>query len=52
MPKIRVGSSRDIMTGETVIAMGNAYEDVKQCADYVTKTVDEDGVAYALSRFF
>ena len=25
MPVIRVGSSRDIMTGETVIAMGNAY---------------------------
>ncbi len=25
MPVVRVGSSRDIMTGETVIAVGNAY---------------------------
>ena len=32
------------------IAMGNADEDVKSCADYVTKAVWDDGVAYALSR--
>ncbi|MFI3314882.1 MAG: Cof-type HAD-IIB family hydrolase [Rikenellaceae bacterium] len=33
------------------IAMGNAREDVKNAADYVTKTVDENGIAYALHHF-
>jgi HAD-superfamily hydrolase, subfamily IIB len=33
------------------IAMGNAAEDVKRAADFVTRTNDEDGVAYALKRF-
>jgi len=32
------------------IAMGNASDEVKKCADYVTRTSWEDGVAYALSR--
>ena len=32
------------------IAMGNALESVKASADYVTKPVWEDGVAYALQR--
>lgn len=32
------------------VAMGNARQDVKACGDYVTRTVEEDGVAYALSR--
>ena len=31
--------------------MGNAGEDVKALADYVTSSVDEGGVAAALSRF-
>jgi Cof subfamily protein (haloacid dehalogenase superfamily) len=35
----------------TGIAMGNAGEEVKQSADYVTKTVDDDGVGHALRRF-
>ena len=32
------------------VAMGNAVEDVKKVARYVTTTNDEDGVAYALER--
>ncbi len=33
------------------VAMGNASPEVKASADYVTKSVDEDGVADALRRF-
>ena len=33
------------------IAMGNADEQVKQCADYVTADVDEDGIEKALKHF-
>lgn len=33
------------------VAMGNAKEDVKAAADYVTTSVDEDGIANALKRF-
>lgn len=33
------------------IAMGNALEEVKQIADYVTKSNQEDGVAYAIEKF-
>lgn len=33
------------------IAMGNAQEDVKQAADYVTTSVDEDGIMNALKHF-
>ena len=32
------------------VAMGNATDDVKASADYVTKHVEENGVAYALQR--
>ncbi|MDF2821901.1 MAG: Cof-like hydrolase [Clostridiales bacterium] len=32
------------------IAMGNAIDSVKSCADYVTKNIDEDGVAYAIEN--
>jgi Cof subfamily protein (haloacid dehalogenase superfamily) len=32
------------------IAMGNAQESVKACADYVTLTNDEDGVAVAIEK--
>ncbi len=34
------------------IAMGNAGDDVKAIADYVTGTVDEDGFATSLRRYF
>lgn len=33
------------------VAMGNAAEHVKAVADYVTKTNEEDGVAYAIRHF-
>ena len=33
------------------VAMGNAQEPVKQAADYVTLTNEEDGVAEAIERF-
>lgn len=33
------------------VAMGNAGEDVKAAADYVTRAVDDDGFADALSKF-
>lgn len=33
------------------VAMGNAKDDVKQAADYVTASVDEDGIAKALKHF-
>lgn len=33
------------------VAMGNARPEVQACADYVTATVDEDGVAKALRHF-
>lgn len=32
------------------VAMGNATEDVKEAADYVTRTNEENGVAYALEK--
>lgn len=33
------------------VAMGNANEEVKAVADYVTTSVDEDGIAHALKHF-
>ena len=33
------------------VAMGNAMEDVKASADFVTTSVDEDGVVVALRHF-
>jgi Cof subfamily protein (haloacid dehalogenase superfamily) len=33
------------------VAMGNAHSDVKQAADYVTTSVDDDGIAQALRHF-
>lgn len=33
------------------IAMGNAEEKIKQIADFVTKTNNEDGVAYAIEQW-
>lgn len=34
----------------TGVAMGNAPEDIQRIADFVTRTNEEDGVAYALSQ--
>lgn len=33
------------------VAMGNACDELKQVADYVTLSVDEDGIAVALEHF-
>ena len=33
------------------IAMGNAFDDVKAQAKYVTKSNEEDGFAYAMDHF-
>ena len=33
------------------VAMGNAKEEVKQVADYVTASIDDDGIAKALKHF-
>jgi Cof subfamily protein (haloacid dehalogenase superfamily) len=33
------------------VAMGNAEEKVKQSADYVTSSVDDDGIGAALRHF-
>lgn len=48
----------DEMNDETMIqmagvgvAMGNAVEGIKQIADYITLTNDEDGIAYYLDKF-
>ena len=35
----------------TGVAMGNAVESIKNVADYVTKTNNEDGIAYYLENF-
>ena len=46
------GNDRAIISAAGIgVAMGNAREDVKQYADYVTADVDDDGVAKALLRF-
>lgn len=34
------------------IAMGNAQSEVKAAADFVTKSNDEDGIAYAIEQLF
>lgn len=33
------------------VAMGNASDEVKQHADFITKTVDEEGIKFALQHF-
>lgn len=40
-----------LRAARTGVAMGNASETVKQAADYVTETVDENGIRNALERF-
>ena len=34
------------------VAMGNSSDEVKSMAKYVTLSNDEDGIAYALERYF
>ncbi|MBQ2858013.1 MAG: HAD hydrolase family protein, partial [Bacteroidaceae bacterium] len=33
------------------VAMGNANEEVKASADYITTSVDEDGIYHAMKHF-
>lgn len=33
------------------VAMQNAFDEVKECADFVTLSNEEDGVAYAIKKF-
>ena len=33
------------------VAMGNAFEEVKEAADFITKSNEEDGVAYVIEKF-
>ena len=33
------------------VAMGNGHPELKEIADYVTETNDEDGAAKAIERF-
>ena len=35
---------------ETGVAMGNGLEEVKKLADFVTKDINENGIAYALKE--
>ena len=40
-----------LLAAGTKVAMGNATENLKQIADYVTETVDNDGVVKAVIKF-
>lgn len=40
-----------IKTAGIGVAVGNATEELKQAADFVTKTISEDGVVYAIEKF-
>lgn len=33
------------------VAMGNAIDEIKEKADFVTKSNDEAGIAYAIDKF-
>lgn len=44
--------SRPLISGFLIgLIMGNAAAAVKKTADFITKTNDEEGVAWALDRF-
>ena len=40
-----------LQTAGVGVAMGNASEETKAAADYVTATNDEDGISAALQHF-
>lgn len=40
-----------LIAAGTAIAMGNAIDRLKQEADYVTKSNNEAGIAYAIEHF-
>jgi hydroxymethylpyrimidine pyrophosphatase-like HAD family hydrolase len=46
------GNDMEMLTNAGIgVAMGNADENVKQAADYITATVDGDGIVKALRHF-
>lgn len=40
-----------LQTTPNSVAMGNAPQEIKDCANYITKSNDESGVAYAIKKF-
>lgn len=47
------GNDVELLMGVgTGVVMGNATDEVKSCADYVTDSVDEDGIVTALRKFW
>ena len=40
-----------IKTAGIGVAMGNATQGLKDVADFITKTVDDDGIVYAVEKF-
>lgn len=40
-----------IQKADVGVAMGNAYEQIKEIADYTTESIDKDGLALALKHF-
>lgn len=40
-----------VKVGGVGVAMGNATEELKQCADYITDTVENDGFVKAINKF-
>ena len=40
-----------LRAGGIKVAMGNATDELKKCADYVTKSVFDDGFVYAINKF-
>jgi hypothetical protein len=40
-----------VEVGGIGVAMGNATEDLKACADYITDTVSNDGFVKAVEKF-
>ena len=48
---LQIGMSIHYFTNERRQAMGTALDEVKAAADYVTDTVEADGLAHALQHF-
>ena len=40
-----------LKAGGLAVAMGNATDELKACADYVTDTIDNDGFVKAVEKF-
>ena len=40
-----------LKAGGVKVAMGNATDELKECADYITDTVDNDGFVKAIEKF-